>query len=149
MKRNLLAVLALSAALGAASLMWAAAGPDLTHAQCPVAGGKANAATAVDHNGGKVYFCCAGCDAEFKNNTAKYEAKANQQLFLTGQAKQIACPLAGERVDPGLTTKLGEATVAFCCPSCKAAVDEQADDDAKLERVFGAEGFAKGFKVGQ
>ena len=149
MKRNALAVLALFAALGAASLAWAAPAPDLTHAQCPVAGGKANAGTSVDHNGGKVYFCCAGCDAEFKKNTAKYEAKANQQLFFTGQAKQIACPLAGERVDSSLTAKIGEATVAFCCPSCKAEVDQQADDDAKIEKVFGAEAFARGFKVGQ
>ena len=136
-----------AAVLTAVSLLWAA-GPDLTHAKCPIAGGKAVAGTSVDYKGGKVYFCCAGCDAEFQKDTAKYAAKANYQLFVTGQAKQVACPLGGEKVSPGLSAKVGDATVEFCCPSCKDSVDNATDLDAKIEMVFNDEAFEKGFKVG-
>lgn len=139
----------LSATLAAAvSLLWAA-GPDLTHAKCPVVGGKAMAGTSVDYKGGKVYFCCSGCDDEFLKNPEKYAAKANYQLFVTGQAKQIACPLAGEPVDKTVTAKVGDATVSFCCSSCRDSVAELADDDAKIEMVFNDEAFAKAFKVVQ
>jgi YHS domain-containing protein len=137
-----------AALLAAASLVWAA-GPDLTHAKCPVAGGQAVAGTSVDYKGGKVFFCCAGCDAEFKANPAKYAAKANYQLFVTGQAKQVACPLTGEPVAKGLTAKVADATVAFCCASCTEEVNKAADDDAKIEMIFNDEAFAKAFKVGE
>ncbi len=138
----------LSATLAiAASMLWAA-GPDLTHAKCPIAGGKATAGTSVDYKGGKVFFCCAGCDAEFQKNTAKYAAKANYQLFITGQAQQVACPLAGESVSENLSAKVGDATVSFCCASCLDEV-AKADDDAKIEMVFNDEAFAKGFKIVQ
>ena len=135
-----------AALLAAVSLVWAA-GPDLTHAKCPIAGGKAVAGTSVDYKGGKVFFCCAGCDAEFQKDTAKYAAKANYQLFVTGQAKQVACPLAGEPVDKELTAKVADATVSFCCASCRDSVEKLADDAAKIEMVFNDEAFAKAFKV--
>jgi hypothetical protein len=137
-----------AALLAAASLLWAA-GPDLTHAKCPVQGGQAMAGSSVDYKGGKVYFCCAGCDAEFKAHTAKYAAKANYQLFVTGQAKQVACPLAGEPVSKDVTAKVGDATVAFCCASCREEISKLADDDAKIEMIFNDEAFAKAFKVGE
>ena len=129
----------------AASLLWGAV--DLTNAKCPVAGSPANAETSVDYKGGKVYFCCAGCDQTFRENTAAYAAKANHQLFVTGQAKQIACPLAAEEVDPAITAKVDGATVSFCCQHCLEAV-AALDDDKKLEMLFGDAAFAKGFKVG-
>lgn len=138
-----------SAALLLAASLVQAAGPDLTHAKCPIAGGPATAATAVDYKGGKVFFCCAGCDAEFKKDPSKYAAKANYQLFVTGQAKQIACPLAGEPVTEGVTAKVADSTVGFCCASCKDEVEKAADDDAKIELVFNDAAFAKAFKVGE
>ena len=133
--------------LTAASLLWAA-GPDLTNAKCPIAGGAAVAGSSVDYKGGKVFFCCAGCDAEFKANSAKYAAKANYQLFVTGQAKQVACPLAGEPVAKGVTAKVATSTVGFCCEHCRDEVAKAANDDAKVELLFNDEAFAKGFKVG-
>ncbi|MEZ5361521.1 MAG: YHS domain-containing protein [Bryobacterales bacterium] len=135
-----------AALLAAAALAWAA-GPDLTHAKCPIVGGQAMASSSVDYKGGKVYFCCAGCDETFKADPKKYAAKANYQLFVTGQAKQIACPLAFEAVSPGLTAKVGDATVGFCCPSCKDEIENMADDDAKIEKIFNDEAFAKAFNV--
>jgi YHS domain-containing protein len=143
MKTRILTAVALAAL--AATLLWADV--DLTNAMCPIAGGPANAETSVDYKGGKVYFCCAGCDQTFRDNVAAYAAKANHQLFVTGQAKQIACPLAGEEIDPAITAKVNGTTVAFCCAHCSEAV-EAADEAKRLEMVFGDEAFAKGFKVG-
>lgn len=138
--------IAVTAVVLAASLLWA--GVDLTNAKCPVAGGPANADNAIDYKGGKVYFCCGGCDKTFSENLKTYAAKANHQLFVTGQAKQIACPLAGESVDPQVTAKVDGATVAFCCAHCRESVEALADDAAKIEMLFNDAAFEKGFKVG-
>jgi YHS domain-containing protein len=135
----------LAVAALAASLLWA--GVDLTNAKCPVAGGAASQETSVDYKGGKVYFCCGGCDKSFKENTAAFAAKANHQLFVTGQAKQIACPMTGEPIDSQVTTKVDGSTVAFCCQHCRESLDG-ANDAKKVEMLFNDEAFAKGFKVG-
>ena len=56
----------------------AATAPETTapadHAQttCPVMGGKINKAIFADYQGKRVYFCCAGCPAEFQKDPAKY-----------------------------------------------------------------------------
>ena len=134
------------AVLLAAGLLWADV--DLTGAKCPVGGANAMAGMSVDYKGGTVYFCCDGCPQAFQKDPAAYAAKANQQLFVTGQAKQIACPLTGESIGSGLTAKVAGSTVEFCCPSCRDAVEQAADDEAKLEKVFGDAAFARGFKVG-
>ena len=139
-------LITVSVAAMAATLLWA--GVDLTNAKCPIAGGAANAETSVDYKGGKVYFCCGGCDKTFKENTAAYAAKANHQLVVTGQAKQIACPLAGEPIDAKVTAKVDGATVAFCCAHCRESVEALADDAARIEMLFNDAAFAKGFKVG-
>jgi YHS domain-containing protein len=136
---------ALCVAAVAASLLWA--GVDLTNAKCPVAGSPASAETSVAYKGGKVYFCCGGCDKSFQENIAAYAAKANHQLVVTGQAKQIACPLAGEPVDPKVTAKVDGAAVAFCCQHCRESIDS-VDEAKKIEMLFSDEAFAKGFKVG-
>lgn len=141
-----LRILTLSAvALVAASLLWA--GVDLTNAKCPVGGHKALDSMSAEYKGGKVYFCCDGCPQAFEKDPAKFATLANQQLFATGQAKQIACPLSGSKVVAGETAKVDGSTVGFCCPSCKDAV-EQAEDKKKVELVFADEAFDKGFKVG-
>lgn len=64
-------------------------------ALCPVTGEPASKSVSTDYQGAKVYFCCPGCIAPFNKDTAKYAAKANLQLVVTGQAKQVACPLTG------------------------------------------------------
>jgi Cu(I)/Ag(I) efflux system membrane fusion protein len=42
---------------------------------CPVMGGEINKDVFTDHNGMRIYFCCAGCDGEFKADPEKYLAK--------------------------------------------------------------------------
>jgi Cu(I)/Ag(I) efflux system membrane fusion protein len=39
---------------------------------CPVMGGAINKEVYADHNGLRVYFCCPGCDATFKEDPEKY-----------------------------------------------------------------------------
>ena len=44
-------------------------------ATCPVEGGKINKKIFVDHDGKRVYLCCADCIAEFKKDPATYVKK--------------------------------------------------------------------------
>ena len=44
----------------------------ITQTTCPVMGGKIDKDIWVEHNGRKIYFCCAGCPEEFKKNPEKY-----------------------------------------------------------------------------
>jgi YHS domain-containing protein len=58
------------------------AGPVLAAAQqttCPVLGGKVNKEVYADYKGQWVYFCCPGCDAEFKKDPEKYLQKMKEQ----------------------------------------------------------------------
>lgn len=43
--------------------------------KCPVSGKPIKADSFVEHNGKKVYFCCGGCPAAFKNDPEKFAAK--------------------------------------------------------------------------
>ena len=145
MKRYAVAALALSA-------MWFSvvmgAEPKLDAAKCPVSGKAVKAASALDHNGGKVYFCCDNCPEAFKKDTAKFTAKANQQLFATGQAKAVKCPIAGRDLNPDTAIDVAGTKVAFCCNNCKGKASK-ATGDEQLELVFGKTAFEKGFKVGE
>jgi YHS domain-containing protein len=67
---------ALALALAAGGLAWAAAQPQTT---CPVLGGNINKETYVDYKGQRIYFCCPGCDAEFKKDPEKYLKKMKEQ----------------------------------------------------------------------
>ena len=42
---------------------------------CPVLGGNVNKQVYADYNGKRIYFCCSGCDAEFKKDPEKYMKK--------------------------------------------------------------------------
>jgi YHS domain-containing protein len=43
--------------------------------KCPVLGGNINKNIYADYKGYRYYFCCQGCDAEFKKNPEKYIEK--------------------------------------------------------------------------
>lgn len=42
---------------------------------CPVLGGNVNKQVYADYQGKRIYFCCSGCDAEFKKDPGKYMKK--------------------------------------------------------------------------
>ena len=45
---------------------------DKAQTTCPVMGGKIVKTVYADHDGKRVHFCCAGCDATFKKDPEKY-----------------------------------------------------------------------------
>jgi YHS domain-containing protein len=62
-----------------------AAGPALAADQpkpqtgCPVLGGNIDKKVYIDYQGKRIYFCCQGCDTEFKKNPEKYMKKIQEQ----------------------------------------------------------------------
>ncbi len=46
--------------------------------KCPVMEGAINKELFIEHEGKKVYFCCAGCEDIFKKNPEKYISKLPQ-----------------------------------------------------------------------
>jgi YHS domain-containing protein len=111
--------------------------------KCPISGGKVSKEASVDYKGGKVYFCCPGCIPKFKEDQAKYEAKANEQLVLSGQFEQIGCPLTGGRVNPSTKIKVCGIDVGFCCKGCQGKVKTAAAD--KQSEIVFVKGFDKAF----
>ena len=69
-------ILTLALALFLAAPVLAAAQPQTT---CPVLGGKINKQVYTDYKGQRIYFCCQGCDAQFKKNPEKYLQKMKEQ----------------------------------------------------------------------
>jgi hypothetical protein len=115
-------------------------------AKCPVTGEAVSKEASIDYKGGKLCFCCAGCIAKFKEDTAKYQAKANEQLVITGQAKQVRCPCGG-KPNPSTKMKVCGIDVCFCCEKCQGKV-KSASADKQCEMVF-VKGFDKAFAVTQ
>ena len=77
MKTIKVLILALTLAAFAAGSVWAAdAKPQTT---CPVLGGNINKQVYADYQGKRIYFCWAGCDAEFKKDPEKYMKKLKEQ----------------------------------------------------------------------
>jgi len=115
-------------------------------AKCPVSGQAASESTSVEYKGGKIYMCCPGCVEPFKNDTAKFAAKANQQLAGTKQAKQVKCPFTGGKLNPETAVDVGGVKVCFCCNGCKGKVTK-ASADEQVQLIFNDEAFAKAFEV--
>jgi YHS domain-containing protein len=113
---------------------------------CPVSGKPINKEVSVDYKGGKVYMCCPGCPGAFEKNTAKFAAKANHQLYATGQAKLVKCPLAGRELNKETAIDVAGTKVCFCCNNCKAKATK-AEGDAQIDLIFGDAAFEKGFEI--
>lgn len=111
---------------------------------CPVSGKAADKEHAVDYKGAKVYFCCPNCPKAFKDDPAKFAAKANFQLVASGQFKQAKCPIAGKKVNTEKNIEINGLKVCFCCGGCQGKATK-AEGDAKLELVFNDKAFEKGF----
>jgi len=121
----------------------ALAAPDTkTEPMCPVSGHACDPDVTVTFEGGKVCFCCEECVKAFEADSAKFAAKARQQLVATGKFEQTGCPLSGSKVKAGTELKVGGVEVGFCCNKCKGKV-EKAGADEQVTMVFGSgKGFA-------
>jgi YHS domain-containing protein len=78
-----------------------AAVKDPKDAACPVSGKNCNPEKHVAFDGGQVYFCCGNCEKAFEADSAKFAAKAHQQMVSTGQLVQKGCPFSGGPVKAG------------------------------------------------
>jgi YHS domain-containing protein len=82
-------ILALTLTIFAAGSLWATdpkpaaetkpAAQGAAQTKCPVLAGDINKQVYADYKGKRVYFCCAGCDAEFKKDPEKYMQKLKEQ----------------------------------------------------------------------
>ncbi len=113
-----------------------------TEPMCPVSGHACDPDVTVAFEGGNVCFCCEKCVKAFEEDTAKFKAKARQQLVATDQFKQTGCPLSGGKVKAGTELTVGGVEVGFCCKNCKGKV-AKAGADEQITMVFGSDkGFA-------
>lgn len=122
----------------------------VTTVNCPVAGKEIKIADAktVSYKGAEVYVCCNSCKGKMEKDATKFAPKANHQLVLTKQAKQVKCPFAGKAVNPAQTVSIGGVEVAFCCGNCKGKAAKATGDD-QVALVFGDDAFKKGFEVAE
>ncbi len=92
----------------------ALAGRAKVQTACPVTGKPVDQEVFVEHNGGKVHFCCKGCIGKFKLDPDKYKAElANSFTY------QTKCPVMGEEIDPkSFTTTAGGMKIYYCCKGC-------------------------------
>ncbi len=117
----------------------------LADAKCPVSGAAVSKDASISYKGGKLYFCCGGCPAKFEENLEKYASKANLQLVVTGQVRQVSCPVAGGKLNPETKMKVCGVDVCFCCNGCKGKVAKAAPEKQR-EMVFGKT-FDKAFRA--
>ncbi len=124
-----------------------AAVKDPKDAACPVSGKNCNPEKHVAFDGGQVYFCCGNCEKAFEADSAKFAAKAHQQMVSTGQLVQKGCPFSGGAVKAGTEVAIGGVEVGFCCNNCKGKV-EKASPEEQVNLVFGKieKGFAPAAK---
>lgn len=111
-------------------------------AKCPVSGEAAKADKTVDYLGKKVYFCCEKCPKAFQADTKKFAAKANHQLFQTGQIALVACPFSGGKLNTATAIDVAGVKVCFCCEKCQAKAKAAED---KVAMIFGD--IEKGFTL--
>jgi YHS domain-containing protein len=109
---------------------------------CPVSNQPCDPEVSLTFDGGSVWFCCEKCEKAFEADSAKFAAKAHQQMVVTGELVQKGCPLSGGPVKAGTQLDIGGATVGFCCNNCKGKV-AKAGPDEQVDMVFGS--IAKGF----
>jgi YHS domain-containing protein len=83
-------ILAMTLITLSAGSLWAAEGKPQT--VCPVLAGNIDKSIYVDYKGKRIYFCCKGCDAEFKKDPEKYMKKLQEQGI-----KLEPCPPGAEK----------------------------------------------------
>lgn len=143
--RMLVAALAMVGLIAAASINAEDKADPLAGLKCPISGKAINPEAKVAYRDGSVYLCCNNCPKAFKDNTAKFAAKANHQLVASGQYVEKACPFSGGKLNAETAVDVAGVKVAFCCDKCQAKV-QKAEGDAQIDLVFSDAAFEKGFE---
>jgi hypothetical protein len=141
-RRIFFCALAVLAALRGGGGAIAADAPEL---KCPVSGHPAGKQHVAEHNGGRVYCCCAECAKKFAARPHEFAAKANLQLVQSGQFKLVDCPLEGYGLNPATALEVGGVKVLFCCRGCRNVVRLARNEEQRINLVFGDKPFKKGF----
>lgn len=102
---------------------------------CPVMGGEINQAVYADHNGLRVYFCCAGCDAEFKADPDRYIEKMRGEGIEPEHVPQAQtlCPIMGNPVNKEIFVDYHGKRIYFCCAGCDSTFME--DPEKYLDQM--------------
>lgn len=114
---------------------------------CPVCEKTATMDYSESHRGGKIYFCTGDCVKQFQATPLRYAVLANMQLVSSGQAKQIACPVTGEDIQPNNDLVIDGLTIRFCCIGCRGKVADEEQKEIRRYYVFGNNAFRRGFQV--
>ena len=101
----------------------------------------------VNYEGGTLYFCCKGCVNKFaqKKNDEQVIAKANEQLFATGQYHQTVCPVGGQELSDVNYVELNGNRIRVCCRQCVGTLTDLDSDNARMKKIFNKDNFAKSF----
>jgi len=93
---------------------------------CPVSGKPIDKEVHADHQGKRVYFCCADCKAAFEKDPEKVISKLESQgvKLETVSKMQTNCPVMGGPIDKLLYSVHDGKKVYFCCPKCKPEFDK-------------------------
>ena len=115
-------------------------------AVCPVTARPISASVAIDYQGAKVYFSSPDSIPIFQANLAKYASRANYQLVVTGQAREVACPFTGKPLNPNIpTVRVYGLDVGFCCRACQQTA-AGVDMLTRLDLIFG-DAFKTGYAI--
>jgi YHS domain-containing protein len=99
---------------------------------CPVMGGKINKSSFVDHEGQRIYVCCAGCIAPLKKDPTKYIKKLAEK----GEAPaklQTTCPVMGGKINTDQYVDHDGKRIYVCCAGCIGAI--KADPAKYVEKL--------------
>ena len=141
MKKYLLSILIIATGLMAQS---PSAAHEETKITCVVSGEAIDATETASYKDGKVYFCCAGCKADFEESSAKFSTAAKFQLEATGQYTQTTCPFTGRKMKTSKALEVNGTTVTLCCDRCYKKTNKSKD---KVSLIFSDEPFKKGFEI--
>ena len=131
-----MALLAVSTALAAEGQ---AADPTITlQATCPVMGGAIDRKLYVDHEGQRIYVCCAGCIDAVKKDPAKALRKL-EAAGVTVAKLQTTCPVMGGAINRKLYVDHEGQRIYVCCAGCIDAVKK---DPAAHVKAMQAKGVA-------
>ena len=112
---------------------------------CPISGKAINKENYADHNGKRVYFCCANCPKKFEQSADAIIEKMEKDgiTLASAQKVQTACPVSGEEINKKIYADYESQRVYFCCPKCvdkfksdaKAYIEKMKKDGITLEMV--------------
>jgi YHS domain-containing protein len=120
---------------------------ELANVRCIIESRPAVAENWVGYLEGKAFFCCGKCKAAFekKKHDERTIRSANEQLWLTGQYVQRACPITGREDIADHYFEIAGRRIGLCCDECVQRLESIDNDDERSKLIFGESVFKKAF----